>query len=66
MSDHERRKAFRRMLHELPVVVAPGAHDVLTAKIVERAGFPAVYMSGSGIANTVFGVPDVGLVTMTK
>jgi 2,3-dimethylmalate lyase len=66
MSDHERRKAFRRMLHELPVVVAPGAHDALTAKIIERAGFPAVYMSGSGIANTVFGVPDIGLVTMTE
>jgi 2,3-dimethylmalate lyase len=66
MSDHERRKAFRGMLHELPVVVAPGAHDALTARIVERAGFPAVYMSGSGIANTVFGVPDVGLVTMTE
>ncbi len=66
MNDHERRIAFRRMLKELPVVVAPGAHDAMTAKIIETAGFPAVYISGSGVANTVFGFPDVGLVTITE
>ncbi|NTZ83629.1 isocitrate lyase/PEP mutase family protein [Burkholderia metallica] len=55
-----------RALLALPeMVVAPGAYDGLTAKLVEQAGFPAVYMTGAGTAAT-FGLPDFGLVTMTE
>jgi 2-methylisocitrate lyase-like PEP mutase family enzyme len=47
-------------------VLAPGAYDALTARIVEDAGFDAVYMTGFGTAASRLGRPDVGLVTMTE
>jgi 2-methylisocitrate lyase-like PEP mutase family enzyme len=43
-------------------VVAPGAYDALTALLVARAGFPAIYLGGSSIAYTQLGRPDVGFV----
>lgn len=43
-------------------VVAPGAYDALTALLVQRAGFEALYLGGSAIAYTQLGRPDVGLV----
>jgi 2,3-dimethylmalate lyase len=66
MTVESKRASFRRRLMEGEFFVAPGAHNGLTAKIIEKAGFPAVYMSGSGVANTLFGLPDVGLVTLTE
>ena len=42
-------------------VVMPGAHNAATARLVERAGFPAVYISGAGLAYGAVGVPDLGL-----
>src|SRR3989442_12761615 len=47
-------------------VVMPGAFNAATARHVERAGFPAVYVSGAGLANATAGVPDIGLLTMTE
>ncbi|XEQ94017.1 2,3-dimethylmalate lyase [Sporomusa carbonis] len=46
--------------------MAPGAHDALTAKIIEKTGFPAVYMTGYGQAASHLGKPDVGLLTMSE
>jgi 2-methylisocitrate lyase-like PEP mutase family enzyme len=46
--------------------VAPGAYDVLSARLVEAAGFPAVYMTGFGVSASLIGRPDVGLLTMTE
>ena len=46
------------------IIRAPGAVDALSAKLVEKAGFEAVHMTGGGIARSL-GYPDVGLVTMT-
>lgn len=66
MTVESKRAAFRRRLTDGEFFVAPGAHNGLTAKIIEKAGFPAVYMSGAGVANTLFGLPDVGLVTQTE
>ncbi len=43
------------------IVVAPGAFDGLSARLVEQAGFPAVYASGGAIARSI-GVPDMGLI----
>lgn len=57
---------LRRLLDQPEVVIAPGAADPMVARLVERAGFPAVYMTGSGTALTRYGFPDVGLVTMTE
>ena len=44
----------------------PGAYNAATAKLVERAGFSAVYISGAGLANATAGVPDIGLLTLTE
>ena len=56
---------LRELLAGDELVVAPGAYDSLTARLVEQAGFPAVYMTGAGTAATL-GYPDYGLLTMTK
>jgi methylisocitrate lyase len=48
------------------VVAAPGAFNALCARAIERAGFPAVYVSGAGLANAVYGLPDVGLTTLSE
>src|ERR1700748_183750 len=47
-------------------IVAPGAFDSLAARLVEEAGFPAVYMTGFGTSAALIGRPDVGLLTMTE
>lgn len=47
-------------------VVAPGAHDMLTAKIIAKLGFDAVYMTGYGQSASHLGKPDVGLMTMSE
>ena len=57
---------LRQMLAGKNIVVAPGAHDALTAKIIEQVGFGAVYMTGYGQAASHLGKPDVGLLTMTE
>ncbi len=48
------------------MVLAPGCYDVLGARLVEEAGFPAVYMTGFGSAASRLGRPDVGLMTLTE
>src|SRR5690349_24995943 len=56
---------FRALLHRDGMVVAPGAYDCITAKLIEQAGFTAVYMTGAGTSATL-GYPDYGLITMTE
>jgi 2-methylisocitrate lyase-like PEP mutase family enzyme len=53
---------LKNMLSENHIVVAPGAYDGLSARLVEQAGFPAVYASGGAIARST-GVPDMGLIS---
>lgn len=59
-------KKLRELFQKKNTVVAPGAHDVLTAKIIGRLGFDAVYMTGYGQAASHLGQPDVGLMTMSE
>jgi len=59
-------KVLRSLLEAKGILVAPGAHDVLTAKIIEKAGFKAVYMTGYGQAASALGTADVGLMTMSE
>jgi 2-methylisocitrate lyase-like PEP mutase family enzyme len=58
-------RELRRQLRETKLIVAPGAYDCITARLIEQAGFSAVYMTGAGTAATL-GYPDYGLVTMTE
>ncbi len=57
---------LRKLIENEEILVAPGAHDVLTAKVIENVGFKAVYMTGYGQAASYLGKPDVGLMTMTE
>jgi 2-methylisocitrate lyase-like PEP mutase family enzyme len=56
---------FRALLERDGMVVAPGAYDCITAKLIQQAGFAAIYMTGAGTAATL-GYPDFGLVTMSE
>lgn len=47
-------------------VPMPGVFNASIGRMVERAGFPAVYISGAGLCNATAGVPDVGLLTLTE
>lgn len=57
---------LRRLLAGPDLLVAPGAYDALSARLIAQAGFPAVYMTGFGTAASVLGQPDVGLLTMSE
>ena len=46
--------------------MAPGVADALDAKLVQRHGFEAIYMTGAGTTAVRLGMPDVGLLTMTE
>lgn len=59
-------KKLRELLAAKEILVAPGAHDAMTAKVIEKTGFSAVYMTGYGQAASHLGTPDVGLLTMTE
>jgi methylisocitrate lyase len=48
------------------LVVLPGAFNALTARAIEQAGFEALYLSGGALANSMVGVPDVGLTTLSE
>ena len=54
---------LRALLASGRIAVAPGAYDGLSARLVERAGFPAIYASGGAIARSA-GVPDIGLIPL--
>lgn len=60
------RKKLRAMLASGKTLVVPGAYDPMSAKLVERASFPAVYIGSYATAAAGFGMPDVGLVTMDE
>ncbi|GIW07382.1 MAG: carboxyvinyl-carboxyphosphonate phosphorylmutase [Dehalococcoidia bacterium] len=53
--------ALRNLLAAGPVL-APGAYDALSAKLLERAGFSALYRGGYSVAASRYGLPDIGLV----
>jgi len=56
---------LRQLLMSTPIVV-PGCYDAMSAKVLERAGFPAVYMTGYGTSLALLGLPDAGLATMSE
>lgn len=56
---------LRKLLEAGTTVVAPGVYDGLTARLVEKAGFPAAYVSGGAVARGS-GIPDLGLVSLAE
>ncbi len=63
---NSRNKRLKELLERPEILVAPGAADALVAKIIEKNGFEAVYMTGGGISYTTLGMPDMGFLTMTE
>src|ERR1043165_1736767 len=59
------RKALRSLMGRQRYIVAPGAFDTLTARLVQLAGFEAVYLTG-GDFSRANGYPDLGLLTLTE
>ena len=56
----------KKILDEQGTLVMPGVYDSLSAKIAERAGFSVMFTTGYGIAATLLGEPDFGLLTQTE
>jgi carboxyvinyl-carboxyphosphonate phosphorylmutase len=59
------KPTLRERLSSPGIIRMPSAVDPLSAMLIERAGFEAVHVTGSGIARS-FGFPDIGLVTMSE
>ena len=57
-------RKLRDLIETAAPVVAPGAYDGLSARLVQQAGFPAVYITGGGMARSL-GMPDLGLMSLT-
>ncbi|MEE2881165.1 MAG: isocitrate lyase/PEP mutase family protein [Chloroflexota bacterium] len=57
---------LRELIAQPGIIVAPGAYDCLTAKIIQQSGFPAVYMTGAGTSVARYGFPDLALTSMTE
>ena len=56
-------KQLRELLKNEKIIVAPSAYDVLSAKLIEKAGFKALNTTGYGISAGYLGVPDIGLLS---
>lgn len=57
----ERRKTWREALQNAHPLILPAAHDALTAKLIEQAGFEAYQVGGFAFTAAYFGLPDMGL-----
>lgn len=66
MSEHVKGAVLRALLARPEPLLLPGAHDALSARLAQQAGFEAVYLSGSAMAMSLLGLPDLGLVTATE
>lgn len=62
---HDKRLALRDAL-AAGTLVLPGATDAMGARLVERSGFAAGYLTGAGLANAGFGLPDIGLISLAE
>ncbi len=52
------------LLARRSLIVAPGAFDVLSARLIAARGFPAVYLTGYGTTASLLGRPDIGFITL--
>ena len=59
-------KKLRQLLNRKGIIMAVGAHDAWSARLIEMAGFPAVFMTGYGASASLLGQPDIGLLSMSE
>ena len=55
---------LRRLINERRGLLVPGAGNALAARVIEDAGFEAVYLSGAGLTNQFYGIPDLGFISL--
>ena len=55
---------LRRQLQDRRGLLVPGAGNALAARVIESMGFEAVYLSGAGLTNNFYGLPDLGFVSL--
>lgn len=60
------RKILRALVNERRGVLVPGAFNALSAKVVEDLGFEAIYVTGAGVTNMWFGLPDQGFMGLSE
>ncbi len=59
-------KLLRELLKQEGIIVVPGVTTPLFARVAQERGFKALFVTGAGLANMNFGLPDYGLITMTE
>ena len=64
--DIKKNARLRELLRQPGIVAAPGCHDGLTARLIEKNGFQVAYMGGNGTMASYLGIPDIGLGTATE
>ena len=64
--DVKKNARLRELISQPGIVVAPGCHDSLTARLVQQNGFQVCYMGGNGTMASYLGIPDIGLGTATE
>jgi len=57
---------LRQLLAGDELIVAPGVYDGVSAALVGKLGFSAAYMTGAGVVASAYGLPDIGLATLTE
>lgn len=60
------RKRLRALVNERRGVLVPGAFNALSAKVIEDLGFEAIYVTGAGVTNMWFGLPDQGFMGLSE
>ena len=55
--------AFRKLIHDAQILQLPCCHDGLSAKVLQQAGFKAIAAAGYGLAGSLLGMPDIGVLT---
>ena len=53
---------LRKLINQRGGLLVPGAGNALAARVIEDAGFEAVYLSGAGLTNQFYGIPDLGFI----
>lgn len=57
---------LRELLAGDQLIIAPGVYDGISAALVGRLGFPVAYMTGAGVSASAYGLPDIGLLTLSE
>jgi 2-methylisocitrate lyase-like PEP mutase family enzyme len=55
---------LRQLINERRGLLVPGAGNALAARVIEDAGFEAIYLSGAGLTNQFYGIPDLGFMSL--